>query len=205
MFRLNVVDGFTVKVLGADGPKPCRIRYPKDQEWCQRIHRVRVIRTNVGRDLYESDVPQAKQDAANLELLNLIRLDKDGPVFDAAEAADVIDRIDRSRIVSTEREGQQFIITFEVAKETTVHRMRIPAPRDLRTFEESRMHISSGKRHTEIRSSLEPAGDLYNKCLVSVEGYAAEVPITHKFAVVNELADQVATATDELEIELPEG
>jgi hypothetical protein len=201
MFKLNTVPSFTVRVPGPSGIKTAKIRYPKDQEWCARVHRLRIIRRPIGRDLYQSDVP--KQGAADLELLNKILVDC-SETFDEAEASLIIDRIDRSRVVSADLEGQQFRIVLDVDGNGTVHLCKIPAPRDLEAFNDSRMKFASGKRHTEITPSLEPAAELYGKVIVSTEGYAGDVPITHKFAVVSELADQVAELVSELEIELPE-
>jgi hypothetical protein len=65
------------------------------------------------------------------------------------------------------------------------------------------MHFLSGRRSQEWRSSLEPTIPFYDAIFVSAEGYAGDVPITHKYAAVQELLSQCEEAVGD-GIEIPE-
>jgi hypothetical protein len=212
MFRLNALKteknpngGFSVTISSA-GEKTCTVRFPTDEEWCERVRKVRVYRTPVGRDKFKSDAPGQLE--VDLDLFQRIRLDKgDGAVeFDAAEASKVITRLDSCRITNTEREGKGFRIWMEVpsSDDEVSILLRDPTQQQTKTYEDSSMSLLSGRRSQEWRSFLEPAGELFDSLVVSQQGYAAAVPITHKYAALRELLDQCEELVSAGGISIPE-
>src|SRR5271157_5558530 len=78
---------FVVPILSG-GEKSCEVRFPSDEEWCSWARQQRTVRHFLGRGKSQSedvDLPKI-----NAELFSKIRTDKDGPVFDEAEAGMVI-------------------------------------------------------------------------------------------------------------------
>ena len=204
MFRLNATDkdgqpiAFVVPIPATT--KRPRLRYPTDKEWCDRVHALKIVRTSLGRDKSQSDVPG--QAAADLALYERIR--KDDTVVDPAEASFVIDLIDRNRIASVEQEGERYRITLEGLGFSVSHLVRIPLQSESSEYEARSLKPVFGKRSTELLPALEPAGVLYDRVIVESSGYAGSVPITHKHAVIRELLDQVDALVSDNGIELPE-
>jgi hypothetical protein len=200
VFRLNAVKAFTVKIMSGE-EKQCKVRFPTDAEWCERTRKVKVLRTNIGRDQYISDVTgQLDADAA---LLEKIRVDKDGVAFDPAEASRVITQLDSVRVESVERQGTSFQVILSVFGGETTVTLRCPTLRQSSEFEQRSMHFISGRRSQEWRSNLEPAGELFDALHISNAEYAGAIPITHKYATVREVLDRCEEVASE-GIELPE-
>jgi hypothetical protein len=194
MFRLNALKepekGFPVTISsGTD--KTCHVRFPTDAEWCERVRKIRVYRTPVGRDKFKSDAPG--QVEVDLALFTKIRLDPDSGVeFDAAEASKVITKLDSCRIIDAARDGNQFRITLEVPLAEVSIVLKSPTQRQAKTYEDSSMSLLSSRRTQEWRSFLEPAGELFDAVFISQDGYASDthIPVIHKYAAVRELLDQ---------------
>lgn len=204
-FRMNLVEGFTVTVRSGEEQKKCRLRFPTDQEWEERVRKVKVLRTAVGRDKYQSDAPGEK--AADAELFNRIWLDRDGQSqsFDDAEASRAISKIDNSRVLSAEQDGGRYRITLEVPTAEVMALLRPPSRKQVDEYERRSMTFLSGRRTQEFRSTLEPAKELFDALVVETEGYPdpCRIPIIHKFAFITELLTQCEEAVGE-GIELPE-
>jgi hypothetical protein len=207
MFRLNALTvpekGFPVTIAsGID--KECWVRFPTDAEWCERVRKIRVYRTPVGRDMFESNAPG--QADVDLALFAKIRLDPDSGIdFDSAEASKVITKLDSCRIIDATRDGKQFRITMEVPLAEVTITLKSPTMRQAKEYEDGSMKLRSGRRTQEWRSFLEPAGELFKSVFVSQEGYAADnlIPIIHQYAAIRELLDQSEEAIGE-GIVLPE-
>jgi tRNA isopentenyl-2-thiomethyl-A-37 hydroxylase MiaE len=200
MFRLNAVPQFVVKIASNDQIIACPMRYPTDKEWCDRVKGLKVIQHQIGRGKHTTDVP-GEYDAA-ADLFARVRMDEPRQVIDKFEASEFIKKIDRCELLDAIRHGNQVEVNLGVHGGTVTHLLRIPSQKDVAEFERSSLHLIGGKRQTEITSSLEPAGVLFDKVVVSSEGYAAAVPITHKYSAVRELLDQIETIAGD-DIELP--
>lgn len=210
-FRLNAPDiqaiGFTVVVRSGEETKTCRLRFPSDREWEERVRKVKVLRTSIGRDKFQSDVPGEK--AADAELFSRVRLDKDGPSFDDSEASRAISKIDACRVTKVETEGDRYRVFLEVPTAETSALLKPPTRKQVDDYERRAMTFTSGRRSQEFRSTLEPAAELFSVIMVESEGYALDlkgsplIPIIHKFAFITELLSQCEEAIGE-GIELPE-
>jgi hypothetical protein len=185
-----------VKILSG-GEKACRVRYPTDAEWAARTRQQKAVRRLLGRGKSQYEVTGAEE--ADAALLAKIRLDKDGVEFDVAEAAKVIERLERCQVLDVERAGDRFRIEMRVAGGRVVHVLKIPTQKDVLDYGRASVHAVDGRREQEIRLALEPAAELWAKVRVAVEGYAnAEaVPIVHKDVAVVELLAQVEALQEE--------
>ena len=93
---------FVVPILSG-GEKQCEVRFPTDEEWCGWARSQRTVRRFLGRGKSQSedlDLPKI-----NAELFAKIRVDKDGPEFDDAEAGMVIARIERCMVIDVQRDA----------------------------------------------------------------------------------------------------
>jgi hypothetical protein len=190
----------TIKIVSG-GVKQCDVRFPTDQEWCERTRRQKIVRQQVTGGKFRTDVLNAEKSDA--ELLNKIRMDDKSVSFSDAEASKVISRLESCEIIDSERDGDGFCITIKAMGSELKHRVRIPMEDETRKFSRSAQHPLSTRRLEETTVSLEPSGDFYDKIIVSSEGYAdGKVPIIHKDVIVVETLHQVRRLEDELD---PEG
>lgn len=177
------------------GEKRCEVRFPTDLEWCQWARNQKTVRHFLGRGKSKSDdIDLAK---VNAELFAKIRLDKDGPEFDEAEAGMVIGRVERCSVTSIEREGKNYRISMKVPGAKVEHVLRMPWAKEMKDHEDNSTSVVAARRSIETRAFLEPSGSLYDKLHVSHDGYAAEVPIVHKSAAVSEVMAQLAIESDD--------
>jgi hypothetical protein len=177
------------------GEKRCEVRFPTDEEWCGWARAQRTIRHFLGRGKSQSediDLPRI-----NAELFAKIRLDKDGPAFDDAEAGMVIGRVERTNITGIEREGNNYRIAMKVPGARVMHVLRMPTAKEMQEHEKASTSVMAARRSVETRAFLEPSGALYDKLHVSHEGYAGTVPIVHKSASVSEVIAHLAIEGDD--------
>jgi hypothetical protein len=186
---------FVVPILSG-GEKRCEVRFPSDEEWCAWARAQRTIRRFLGRGKSQSEDLNLAE--INADLFAKIRVDKDGPEFDQAEAGVVIGRIERCVVTGIEREGINYRIEMKVPGARVVHVLRMPTAKEMQDHERASVSVVAARRSVETRAFLEPSGDLYDKLHVSDEGYAGSiVPIIHKSAAVSEVLAQLAIESDE--------
>jgi hypothetical protein len=172
--------------IQSGGSKKCVVRFPTDEELCDRVKRHRTIRQHLGRGKSETS-EGTKNEQVDLELFQKIRIDADGVQFDEYDAAKVIERLDRVRVTGVERLGDEFCISMSVPGAQTTHTIRMPTEKQKREYQRGAVHVIDDRRSQDIRIALEPGGYLFDKCIVSSTGYAGRVPINHKSVVISEL------------------
>lgn len=185
---------FQISILSG-GEKACVVRYPTDEEWCAWARAQRTVRHFLGRGKSHSedvDLPKI-----NAELFAKIRIDKDGPEFDDAEAGMVIGRIERCAVATVEREGINYRIEMKVPGARVGHVLRMPTAKEMQDHERGSTSVVAARRSVETRAFLEPSGALYDKLHISHDGYSGAVPIVHKSAAVSEVIAQLAIEADE--------
>jgi hypothetical protein len=190
----DVTKQFVVPILSG-GEKRCEVRFPTDEEWCAWARRQRTVRRFLGRG--KSQTEDLHLDEVNAELFAKIRLDKDGPEFDDADAGMVIGRIERSTVTNVEREGNNYRIEMKVPGARVAHVLRMPTAKEMQDHERASTSTVAARRSIETRAFLEPSGALYDKLHVSHQGYLGAVPIVHKSAVVTEILAQLAIEADD--------
>jgi hypothetical protein len=175
------------------GEKRCEVRFPTDEDWCFWARAQRTIRHFRGKSQSEDvDLPKI-----NGELFRKIRIDKDGPEFDDAEAGIVIGRVERCQVADIQREGVNYRIEMKVPGARVTHVLRMPTAKEMQDHEKASTSVVAARRSVETRAFLEPSGALYDKLHVSHEGYAGDVPIVHKSAAVSEVIAQLAIEADD--------
>ena len=177
------------------GEKRCEVRFPMDEEWCAWARAQRTIRHFLGRGKSQSedvDLPKI-----NADLFKKIRIDKDGPEFDDAEAGMAIARVERSQVTDILREGVNYRIEMKVPGARVTHVLRMPTAKEMQDHERASTTVVAARRSVETRAFLEPSGALYDKLHLSHEGYAGAVPIVHKSAAVSEVIAQLAVEGDD--------
>jgi len=177
------------------GEKRCEVRFPTDEEWCGWARAQRTIRHFLGRGKSQTediDLPKI-----NAELFAKIRIDKDGPMFDDAEAGMVIGRVERSTVTGIAREGNSYRIEMKVPGARVAHVLRMPSAKEVQEHDRASTSVIAARRSVETRAFLEPSGALYDRLHVSHEGYAADVPIVHKSAAVSEVMAQMVIESDD--------
>jgi hypothetical protein len=185
--------GITIKV--PNPPKAARVRLPNSDEMLGRLAQQKSIRRTIGRRKSQTEfVPNLK---ADLTLFNQIRLDKDGPEFDEFEAANAVSKLTFCEVTDCERVGDEYRITLKTPFGDTTHTMKIPTQRDVTVYRRtvvSATDLPHGQE--ELRYRVEPAIDLYNSVVTSIDGYAdgykpADIPPHHKSAVAVELVQAI--------------
>jgi hypothetical protein len=185
---------FVVPILSG-GEKRCEVRFPSDDEWAAWARSQRTVRNFLGRG--KSQSRDLNMEEANVALFEKIRLDKDGPEFDEAEAGMVIGRIERCTITSIERDGNNYVIEMKVPGARVTHVLRMPTAKEMADHDRASVSVVAARRSVETRAFLEPGGELYDKLHVSHEGYAGAVPLNHKSATVSEIVAQLAIEGDD--------
>lgn len=185
----------TFVVPTIDG-KRCSVRFPADQEWCDRARKQKLIRRDLGRGKSQYDPMRAK--AIDQALFDRIRQDADGPEFDQHEASYVIERLDRAIVQDIQRAGNEYTVELKVTGAITTHVLRIPSQKQVDDYgDASAPPPIHGERTTELRVFLEPAGPLYDALLVRNEGYDGSVPIIHKLAATSAMLRDISARMEE--------
>ncbi len=193
------------------GEKRCVLRYPTDGEWCDASRKRRFVEQSLGRNKSQSR-PVGFEEAA-AEVFEKVRLDREGPPFDVAEAAAAIMKLEVVDVVDCEREGDEYRITLRCFAgqqehegklvdvfQRVVHRLRIPLQADMLAHARAAIPPPvSWHRQRIFKAYLAPSGELWDKIGRAEAGYAegSAVPITHKDAAVQELRAQFGMKEDD--------
>lgn len=185
------------------GPKACTVTWPSDADWKRRANKVRVKSESIGREKTKSSVIGAEP--AALDIFERVRVDKDGSPFDAAEAFEVIDRLEYCELQededggpSIDLRGDQVTITIGAMRHRKGaafgglrHTLRHPSMRQIRDYRNACVDLFAVRRGTEMTQPLGPGEALYDALAVSSNGYAGAVPVIHKDFVVSHLLEAI--------------
>jgi hypothetical protein len=175
-----------VSVLHPAGKKACRVRWPSDEEWIEHSARRRVVVSQLSREESVTDVVDGERAAA--ELLAKIRIDKDGPDLDEYEASYVIERLSRAQVDDCARADGGVGVTLKVPGVVTKHVLRVPSLAEVVNYRRGFSRLVENRRGKQLlKINLRAAGEFYDKLVLSKDGYAGDVPVIHKAAVVTEL------------------
>jgi hypothetical protein len=175
-----------VSVLHPAGKKTCRVRWPSDEEWIEHSARRRVVVSQLSRDESVTEILDGERAAG--ELLAKIRIDKDGPDLDEYEASYVIERLSRAQVDDCARADGGVGVTLKVPGVVTKHVLRVPSLAEVVNYRRGFSRLVENRRGKQLlKINLRAAGEFYDKLAQSKEGYAVEVPVIHKAAVVTEL------------------
>lgn len=187
---------FQLKLLSGT-EKICLVRFPTDEEACDRARKLVVhIRTGEHGGT-KRDVPNSEE--ADQELFEKIRVDRDGAPLEAADAVTVIERLLGVEVLDSSREGETIRVELKVFRARVVHVLRVPTLGQIRKYGRAVSGVENMRRHRELRTMLEPAGPFWDSLLVKTEGYAegSKIPILHKDAAIDEMIYQIDLAMRE--------
>lgn len=180
---------FIVEIVSG-GIRRAIVRYPTDDEWCQRVKAQRILRHDIGRGRSTSEVTPLLQhdDALFRVLLNGSKPEAD---FDDYEASLVIDTLAKAEVAeSASLSDAQLRVTLAVfGKVETVHLLRSPRRKEVVDYGRAAVKVTHLQRGAETKLMLEPSGRLYDELIISTEGYESTslIPIVHKDAVIVEV------------------
>ena len=176
-----------LRLLGPDGAKTIRVRFPSDDEWAERQRRRKLIIKNLGRRRSETTVSNSEDvDAA---LLAKIRSEEE-PEVDVFEAQKVIDQLATCDVDDVVIVGDAFRITLRVLGGTVTHLLKMPSAKDVADYRRGFARIVDLPfNRQELTINVRAAADLYKKLVEATEGYAGEVPIIHQAEAVKAAID----------------
>ena len=179
------------------GRKTCSVRFPTDAEWCERARKTVIIRRQLNAGAVVSETPDDER--VDAELFGKIRADGGQPEMDSAEASYVIGKLESCQVTDCTREGITFRVSMKVPGGAVIHALKMPTKREEMTYARASTRPVQMRHHVELRVYLEPGGDLWDKCLVSTEGYAegSAVPIVHKSTAVAEMLRMIGADAEE--------
>jgi len=184
---------FSVK-LPPLGLESVDVRWPTDKEWCTRTRALKITQTSLGRGKFRTNAENAQK--VNADLFAAIRSGEGD--LDEAEASYVIDQLERCNVETADIDGQCFNVKLTVqGKFETAHRLKAPRQKLIVEYRRSLLDETFGRGRSEIRSKLEPAGELYDAIHESHDGYEGEVPIIHKQAVVDAVIEKIQAIMDD--------
>ena len=164
----STVNGFTVHIPSPEKTAVCRL--PTNKEI------LTYLQKEADKENKRLNTPQGTNE---LELFNLMRLDKDGVAFDEYEAYYVVAEVIMLRAlpIDSQKEGESFTVTLETGFGLTTHVFRMITMKELAMY---RKALGTG-----IDWYSNPDIELYDKCIKRVEGYAedtapVDVPPHHK-------------------------
>jgi hypothetical protein len=198
----NSTTKFDIRIFSG-GPKACTVSWPPDEAWKKRSTAMRLLQESAGRGKTETIVQGLER--ASKEMFDKIRVDQDGPAFDAAEAAEVIGKLEYVELQpgdsgqAVEFDGNVIRVTIGAVTPVRgatpysglVHVLRAPTQRQIMDYRRDSVRIINGRRSSEVSYSLEAGERLYDALYQSAEGYETPVPVIHKDFVVTELINAI--------------
>lgn len=184
--------------------KKVTLRYPSDAQWADRARKHPTTRQVSGDEMISAAMDTG---AFDMQLAKACWVDKfikaDGTeivsaeIPDAATAKRLINYLDRITVdddTSTVDGGGVVIHALVVGGKACTYRFKMPTQGSLDTYLGAASVSSARLRKRELKQTtvLEPGGELFDRNIVSVEGYekgADGVPLNHKAAIAAVLAD----------------
>lgn len=213
---------FVVKVPGSR--IEIGLEYPKDKEWADRARLHPITRAIEKDEMSTAPVDTSAYDLAllNRRAVEFNEVDSEGkktpltgqkPEVEAVFAKRVITALERAIVLEDEctADGAGFTVVVEVhGGKRTVHHFKTPTAAAVENFFETSQRSTVGikKRHLKQTTVIEPAGDLYDRCVRSVDGYKTErdgllvdldysaVPLNHKAVAAAKLAEMADVALE---------
>jgi hypothetical protein len=181
----------SIKINSPEGMKEITLRFPTDEELCDRQRKRKVISKDLGRGMSQSKVPNAE--AIDGELLKKIRVDDGLVQVDDYEAVFVIDQILSADVDDVQSEGGTFRIFLRVpGGEITQHVMAMPGARDVVKYGRDFVSAIDGPYGQQIITvNLAASKDYYDRLAKEASGYVGAIPIHHKAEVIKALNSAV--------------
>jgi len=162
------IPGFPVVIQNP--PKTAVLRLPTSEEITAYVSTVRLLTRRLGRGRSESQNAENKE--SQRKLFQKIRIDK-GEEFDPAEVDYALTRILAQETLSTEQDGNEFVVTVASIGGRLVHRLRMPTRAELQAYRDN-LYKTRQLPHDveEQRFPPDVPVQFYDAIILSVEGYA---------------------------------
>jgi len=163
-----------------------RVRFPTDEEWCAWRGPTHIAIFSAAGSR------KARMWTAQNQcgVVQEIRIDKDGPEFDDAEAGMAIARVERSQVTDIQREG----VNYRIEMKFLAHGSRSPADADRQGDAGTRAGVPTvvaARRSVETPRSWSPVARFMTSCTCR-RGLCRRGAIVHKSAAVSEVIAQLA-------------
>jgi hypothetical protein len=166
-----------------------RVRFPNDEEWIERQQKRKVIVKKLSRGVSETTVPNSED--ADAALLAKIRVaEEDAPDVDAFEASRAIEQLSQAEVDDVAQAGEGFRVTLRVLGGTVSRLLKMLSAKDVFKYRLGFARVLDlPYNRQELVINPAPAGTLYNRLLLSDEGFAGEVPLIHAAVAVKAAID----------------
>lgn len=182
----------------ASGKQLIEVRWPSDEEWCERAKRRKILIKRLGRGTSETSIESGD---ADLRIFDKIKLNG-APALTPGEATRVMEAISQCDVTGVQLEGEEAIVELQVTGGTVYHRLKLPSADQVMTLRKSVRILDLPYNTQEMRIHLEPGSRLWDACGGHSEDYVnGIVPAPHKDtalrAVVEYLDRETSAGTDE--------
>lgn len=196
MFDVNSPIEIELRTATA-GKVPVTVRWPADEEWVAHRKRRKVFMRQMGRGLSETEIDSGNADAFLYDLIK----QNGAPPLTTGEAVKVIGAISLCDVLGVELGSDEAEVELQILTGEARHWLKIPTMDQVRELQRSTHLITMPYNRAEIRTNLDAAARLWDKCAVRSEGYAGPVPNIHKdfaiHAVINAIEQEVTAKYDE--------
>jgi hypothetical protein len=181
-----------------NGKRELVMRQPTDAEWTKRI--------NTRFSLVKGSDRNTKTDVVNggssdLVVLKAILKSEVVPELDEYESSIVVDQLVKANVVDCETSDSSHTFTLDTVGGETKHTIRIPSVKDLKQCADNSMRTTRLAFGVKFTQSYGASSEVYDKYIEHIEGYdtdpeggtaaSKDVPIPHKFALIDALYKQV--------------
>jgi hypothetical protein len=174
MFDANTT--ITIGLRTAAGKADITVRWPTDEEWGAHRRRRKILQRQLGRGATETEIDSSEADAKLYESIKL----NGAPPLSVAEAGRIVDTIATTDVLGVDLHAEDAEVQLNTLMGEVKHTVRIPMMDEVKALQRSTRLISLQYNRSEIRTNLESAAALWDKCGGRAEGYAGAVPNIHK-------------------------
>ncbi len=174
---------FKIRHLTPEGIKIVDMKFPSDDDWCERESRRKSIISFDG----SGDIKTTREEPDEEEIALVKRLCPELVDVDPDEAGRLLDQLAFVELTNEETiiQGNRLTVRLDVLQAKTVHVFRMPTAKELEKFKvlaHDQKNIS--KRKVASVRNFRFIQRLYSDMKDRCEGYSGEVPIIHQFAAV---------------------
>jgi hypothetical protein len=182
--------------LEASGLTQVPVRFPSDEAWITHSAGCKTFFQSLGRGASTTTVETAK---ADLGLYQAIRC-ADAPDLEATEAGRIVELLKTFDVRSIDQEGDEFVITAAIHGAEVVLRLKAPTTRAVMDYRRAAFRlISLPHGRSQMTTKIQEAAPLFDKCLVSAEGYEGPIPVIHKERALSALIEHIESEVDGVE------
>lgn len=179
------------------GKQEIVMRWPTDEEWCERARRRKILISRLGRGVSETTIEPGDSD---LRIFDKVKLNG-APPLTQGEATRVIETLAQCEATDCRLEGDEAVVELQVMGGSVKHRLRQPSADQVLALRRSVRVFDLPYNKQELRIPLDVGARLWDECGGRSEDYSGPVPALHKDRAVREVIDcidrEMSAANDE--------